>query len=232
MSIESLQTIQIVLFFIIGTCVGVIATMIISSLIRRSRPLNSTKPGDHNSGRYQELVRILQDPAGGKLITEFQNRTASDPTILSAKERVYLLRVAKEWTKWLGLPPTELPNPAESTQETDAVVAPDATFPTVTVSPTPTPTRSGAPVHVPAILTPVHPLSIVQQVDEILQEKLAEQPTLDKVIKLAEDPREGVVVWVNMIKHVGIDSVTDPDAREIIRSAVIEWERRNENKQS
>ena len=61
-----------------------------------------------------------------------------------------------------------------------------------------------------------------------MQEKLAAHPGPVPSIKLAEDPYEGVIVWVNQTKFIGIESVTDPDVRAIIRSAAVEWEHRTE----
>jgi hypothetical protein len=47
---------------------------------------------------------------------------------------------------------------------------------------------------------------------------------------LKEDPREGVIVWIDGVQHIGIDSVRDESIKSIIRASVKEWERRNEHK--
>jgi hypothetical protein len=77
---------------------------------------------------------------------------------------------------------------------------------------------------------PTAPLSIVEQVDEILQEKIAQLPPPAPVVLLKEDPREGVIVWIDGVQHIGIDSVRDESIKSIIRASVKEWERRNEHK--
>jgi hypothetical protein len=89
------------------------------------------------------------------------------------------------------------------------------------------PVIQAAPVVTPPPAPPT-PRSIVEQVDDILQEKLASHPTPALTIRLVEDPRGGVFVWVNNDKFEGIESVTDPAVRMIIRSAVVEWEHRTE----
>jgi hypothetical protein len=78
--------------------------------------------------------------------------------------------------------------------------------------------------------TPTAPLSIVEQVDQILQEKIAQLPPPAPVVLLKEDPREGVIVWINGVQHIGIDSVRDESIKSIIRASVKEWERHNEHK--
>lgn len=66
--------------------------------------------------------------------------------------------------------------------------------------------------------------SIVEQVDDILQEKLASSPLTEKGIFLQEDPKKGMVIWVGLNSYEGIDDLPDPAIRDIIRSAVREWE--------
>ena len=78
--------------------------------------------------------------------------------------------------------------------------------------------------------TPAAPLSILEQVDQILQEKLAQLPPPAPVVLLKEDPRGGVIVWINGVQHNGIDSVRDESIKSLIRASVKEWERRNEHK--
>jgi len=70
------------------------------------------------------------------------------------------------------------------------------------------------------------PLSITAQIDEILQEKLQDSPYATSLIRLVELPSKGVVVKVGMDQYEGVDAVPDEAIRQLIRSAVAEWERR------
>ena len=72
------------------------------------------------------------------------------------------------------------------------------------------------------------PKSIVEQINDILQEKLKDHSALSKGIRLAEDPRQGVIVWVGLEHFVGVDSVPDPEVKAIVKAAVKEWERRTQ----
>ncbi len=70
------------------------------------------------------------------------------------------------------------------------------------------------------------PLSITAQIDEILQEMLKNSPLASRLIRLVELPSKGVVVMVGKDQYEGVDAVPDEDIRQLIRSAVTEWERR------
>ncbi len=72
------------------------------------------------------------------------------------------------------------------------------------------------------------PLSIVEQINDILQETIKDTPLAARMIRLVEDPREGVVVWVGLEHFPGVDSVPDPEIKAALRRAANEWERRTE----
>lgn len=84
-----------------------------------------------------------------------------------------------------------------------------------------------------AARTPSEPLkkkatSMVEQIDEVLQELIQQSDNPGRRIRLVEEQREGVIVWVGQEHFVGIDAVTDQAAKELIRAAVKEWDRRTE----
>ncbi len=70
--------------------------------------------------------------------------------------------------------------------------------------------------------------TMVEQVDEILQELIAQSDNPNRHIKLMEEKNDGVVVWVGQDRFVGIDSITDTSAVSLVRAAAKEWERRSE----
>ncbi len=91
-----------------------------------------------------------------------------------------------------------------------------------------------APVPPPAIATTdkpkKQPTSMVEQIDEILQDIISRSETPTRHIKLMEEKNEGVIVWVGQEHFVGIDTVTDKSAVDMIRAAAKEWERRTETR--
>ena len=78
------------------------------------------------------------------------------------------------------------------------------------------------------VVKPNKPLSIVEQINDILQETIKDTPLAARMVRLVEDPREGVVVWIGMDHFPGVDSVPDPEVKTALRKAANEWERRTE----
>ena len=86
------------------------------------------------------------------------------------------------------------------------------------------PVRTASPA--PRDEKPAAPLSIVGQIDEILQARLAASPLAETGIRLQESPEGGVIVWVGLQKFMGVSEVTDPEVQAIIRAATSEWEKK------
>jgi len=79
-------------------------------------------------------------------------------------------------------------------------------------------------------IKPNKPLSIVEQINDILQETIKDTPLATRMVRLVEDPREGVVVWIGLDHFPGVDSVPDPEIKAALRKAANEWERRTETR--
>jgi hypothetical protein len=69
-------------------------------------------------------------------------------------------------------------------------------------------------------------MSLVQQIDQVLQSRLAGTPLGKRGIRLAEAPQGGAIVFVGQTQYDGVDKVTDPEIQGAIRSAIAEWEKR------
>lgn len=67
-------------------------------------------------------------------------------------------------------------------------------------------------------------LSIVQQIDSVLQKKLLNTPLEDAGIRLQETPQGDLEVFVGLQKFTSIDDVTDEKIKSVIRNAIAEWE--------
>lgn len=85
-------------------------------------------------------------------------------------------------------------------------------------APRPTPAE---PIARPA---PRRPVSMVEQINEILERKLQEQPQVKRGVRLAEGPGGGIKVYIGIDSYTAIDDVPDAEVRQLIRDAVAEWE--------
>jgi hypothetical protein len=68
--------------------------------------------------------------------------------------------------------------------------------------------------------------TIVDQINTVLQEKLAGTAYERRGLTLQDNLQNGVIVYVGGEKYDGIEAVPYPDAQELIQSAVAEWEHR------
>jgi hypothetical protein len=67
--------------------------------------------------------------------------------------------------------------------------------------------------------------SIAMQIDEILQEMIANTPFEERGISVNDAPDHGVMVTLDGNKYPGVKDVPDEEVRNLIRSAVVEWEK-------
>jgi len=130
------------------------------------------------------------------------------------KRLVGLLSVMRPWIE--GRPAAAAPQPAPPS--TVAAVPPSFA--------PPPPAPIATPVIPPAKKDekPAAPLSIVAQIDEILQARLASTTFAGRGIRLQESPEGGAIVWVGMQQFAGVADVPDPEIQAIIRAATTEWE--------
>lgn len=115
--------------------------------------------------------------------------------------------------------------------KTTAAAVPPAVQAVPLVSPSPSTQVNAVPSTRPtAPVTkdekPAAPSSIVEQIDEILQARLAGSPLADRSIRLQESAEGGVIVWVGMQKFAGVNDVANPEVQAVIRAAIAEWEKK------
>jgi hypothetical protein len=208
----------------------------------KERPESSDFPEGINLDEHQSVVRLWRDVKTGALLTEYAGkvyRKGEKPEKNPAKN---LRQVGMEWAGWLAglntqapvetkpaasstvVAPTPVPasSSSQSKQGDSNSQLPPALKPTpsVTVLPgaiTPTVVQNEVPVA----------KSMVQAIDEILQERLENSPLKSKGIKLVEQPPVGVVVWVGLEHYNGVEDVPDEEVKALIRSAVSIWEEKN-----
>jgi len=181
----------------------------------RTTPLSEIIQKDTNITTEKEVVKEISHT---KLVTLgrsikddqfavlFGDEWIRDPSQLSFVQRNRLEKNLEEAQKWLGVETKNESNPTSSEKK-------------VVIS-------EIVPPLVPPKTAEKHKrqLSIVEQVDEVLQELLESNPLKGKNIRLTEMPNKGVTVWVGNEYYDGINAVPDEEVKRIIRQAVKKWE--------
>lgn len=114
----------------------------------------------------------------------------------------------------------------EGGQTAPAISQPTASqqTPLTPVSPVEVVSRPAQPAKKTEVEKPFASLSIVQQIDSILQERLLNTPLEKSGLRLHESMQGGVEVYVGVQKFDSIDDVPDPVMKSTIRAAIAEWE--------
>ncbi len=175
--------------------------------------------------RYIEKAALWQDRSSGQLAVRTGDMLITSAKQMSEAQKRNLNGLLKDWAGWMGF----------IGSQTDAPAAPSE--PQAQIPLTPQPSEMARPLSVVDLEEGLEgktakkaglekPKSIVEQINDILQENLKNHPAMSKGIRLMEDPREGVMVWVGLDHYNGVDAVTDPEVKQVLKEAVQEWERR------
>lgn len=228
-------TIYLILAFVFVT-IGFIAGALVALVVaeREKKQLRSSSdqiPDEIDRTQHTTLMR-LWSTADSKLLTELHGRVLSDIDQASPEELQEIKEIAEKWSSWQGtaeavtpsavLPASE-PVPAPATA---AAAAPARVPPPPVQNPIPVKGISSPPV--PVVVQPlVREKSMVEEIDEILQD-LIDHSDQQHSVKLSHDFHDGIVVWVDGARHLGVENVPEPEIQRLIRAAVAEWERRSE----
>lgn len=167
-------------------------------------------------GGKESLMRLWHDPVK-KLNLDLDGQTV-DPQALTPEQRrrlVDLLTLMRPWLRGSD-EPVQKPTPSPVKLEPERPIMNPVVAEVVASeksSPKPTP--------------PPHPGSIIQQIDTILQKKLAGTHLEKKGIRLQESLEGTLWIYVGLKRYEGIDSVPEEEIKAVIRQAVAEWDRTN-----
>ena len=73
---------------------------------------------------------------------------------------------------------------------------------------------------------PPPPKSIAEQIDEILQEKIAGTSYRQRGLHVGAGPQGHALFQCDGLSYEAVDDLPDAEARSLIRAAIAEWERR------
>jgi len=165
-----------------------------------------------------------QRPAGPPLTTSSQQPAASRAQLPEMERKGQPLAATFGQPAATGNPPPA-PNPQSSSP------SPAPAHPTLSELP-PIQKPSMNPFKQAKVLRELEklqgppPKSIPEQIDEILQEKMARTPHRGRGCRVYLGPKGNVIFDLDGKSYEGVDEVPDPEVRTIIRAAVAEWEKK------
>jgi len=163
------------------------------------------------AGTQPPFFSLNQDETGGLVMT-LHGQTLTNLDQATPENRRMLSALLEEMQTALETPAAAgLPPPAGEPAASPLPAAPGTA-----------PRRAPpAPVKSDAVKT-----SMVAQIDEILQKRLAGTPLAEKGIHLQEALTGEVLVFVGLQRYEGIAAVPDADIQAAIRASVSEWEKK------
>ena len=162
----------------------------------------------------------LRDEAG-TIALELDGQPV-DTTALSSEQKKRLIGLLSLMRPWLegGTASTKVaPSPA-TYRTPPAPVAGARQEPPVIVPPL------VPEVNLDVKKAPPPPLSIVEQIDSILQLHMMNTPMAKRDVRLRESHEGGVEVLVGLKKYSTVDDVPEEEIKAAIRAAIAEWEKK------
>ncbi len=210
----------VVLFTGIGLVVGFLVAALIFSLRKESSPKQAPQQLLSDS---ENKVRVWREGGEQRLVVEMDGVSHRQESDLHPDQKQKLVILVRELQTWIG-----------------ASTAAAAVVPPQPVKSEPAIEKTGDeqegtslnPLKIfgdalqPQKKTEADELdlSIVSQIDQILQTKLEGTNLEDHGIRLVEGPDQGMVIEIGLDNYTEIDAVPDTQVRQLIHLSVADWE--------
>ncbi len=227
----------IIFLFVVIFCVGAAVGGIIERVLKKGRssvaplpipppaPLAPPPPPDSEKDTLAEAgdVEVLSAWRTGsnQVWLGMDGKRMNDKMALGPEQYQRLLALVLDLRPWLETAARPVVPKPEPTQPP---VHPAAPVPAASLLPVKQEKKNGAPIDEkaePALVLD----SIIQQIDKVLQEKLATSALKERGIQLVEGPGGIVIVKDGINKYEGLDAIPDPEVKALIRQAVADWEK-------
>ncbi len=204
----------IFLIIVVSVVVSVLVGYWIGRMEKKSPP-----PPPVSSPPPPSLLRLFLDP-DGKPNLELDGALLHPPLTAEQHKRLIAhLNLIRPWIENKGVPSA---GPVASSARPVATPPPAAAVAPRVPAPTSHPPSAPKETALPEAAAP---LSIIAQVDQILQELLKNVQS-PQVVRLLEGPDGGIQVVVGLKLYRSVEEVPDPQVQQLIRQAVKEWEKR------
>ena len=179
-----------------------------------------------------EVLRLFRDISDGTLIVEISGRRFTSLAELrsAALERRFL-RVLEEMQRF-SEPPRLVPRAAlSSADEVEGTpadgFAEDDELPSLALGSMFRQMRRAAMGQAPPPSEPPPALSIAEEIEALLQEKLTTLPAFrERTIHVTSAPAGGVLIQVDERFYEGVDEIQEEDVRLLLQEVVAEWQKR------
>jgi len=203
----------------IGLVIGFLVGMLVFSLRKEADPDESSRERVLTDSEH--AVRVWREGKERRLVVEMGGVSHYRGSELHADQNKVLSDLIRELQAWIGPPPEPAERPESKPLDLKPATSREET-PSTSLNPLKIFGQSLKPLEKTTSDAP--DLSIVAQIDEILQAKLAGTQLDEKGIHLIEGPDQSMVVQVGLQTYSEIDEVPDNQVRQLIRLSVAEWE--------
>ena len=233
------STISIPILLTLAAFVGILLGLLLSILFKgesKASTEQNSLPKEYAEKGYAEAARLYYSPAEKKMLTFLDGDVYPDYEALTPEQKRRTTRLIQSLNEWGGLQTGVGPLGTVAKEQTFTEVQsekePISPEPVFTAAPPPplpenhveeAPEESDQKTPAPAAKSE-KPKTIVEQIDEIVQEIAFASGQDKRGIRLVDDGHQGVIVWVGVEKFLGVDQVPYPDVQELIRTAVARWE--------
>jgi hypothetical protein len=224
-----------VLILVVGLILGGLIGGVISSTMQSSNPTAKSSP-NRNLGH---VAGIWRDKRNGRLSVEMDDIHYASIDKLPSRQVSLLLQAFNDLQIWLKVDnlSSRLEASASPRPPTPRIVEPvvldeqildqpeEEVVEPVKVSVNEIVTGAILPKSKTKLKAQEKPKSIVEQVDAVVQTRLAKSIYYERVIRLVDSPSGGVEVLVDGNRYDGVDNVPELDVRQFIQDCVKEWEK-------
>jgi hypothetical protein len=215
-----MDVILVIILVLIGLAIGVVLGLLLGSLRESKVQPSPSKKTDPN---LVESARLWWNRENGGLVLETEGQNYQKASDMPAKQRERISETIVGLLDWLGSgepdtsgSPANTPSKPVNSDQSNDLKAKKPSFNPVDVI------TQALEADVPQSVET--PLSIVAQIDAILQQKLKGSDLEERAIRLMEVPGKGMVVLVGLNKYESLEEVPEGEVKEMIRASVAEWE--------
>jgi hypothetical protein len=216
MNISTTIFLYLIVFFI-GIAIG---GLIEHALYKRSKP-RQPLPDSNNKlvGDGDVEVFGAWRTSDKKVWLNMDGKRVDNKEALQPEQRQRLFNLVLDLRPWLETTRAAAPVPGAVPQQVRQITS----EPGVVVQPV----QAKNNKNTPAVEETTPPVldSIIEQIDKVLQSKLATSPFKDRGIRLIEGQGGIVIIKDGLNSYEGVDTVPDLEVKTLIRQAVADWEK-------